>query len=304
MMTQKVHIGTIPEFHKMAGLSQPPDASLSVVKLENILWRPVGEKTAIIRDFYIIAWKKDINTAFKYGQQEMYGKDAFLHFMAPRQLLTIDKSAGEMTNNGWLLLIHRDFLWNTSLAKKIRQYEYFSYEFNQILPLNADEETTITAIFRQIEHEQHQLKASNTKDIIVAQVELLLAYADRYYQTRKSRLNEKHEHSVLAQLERLIDDYFKGDGLLLKGVPTINYLSDRLHISPGHLSRLIQSLTGQTTQYLLHDKLIALAKEKISTTSSSISEIAYQLGFKSPQSFCRLFKVKTNQTPTEFRNAF
>jgi AraC family transcriptional activator of pobA len=302
-MPRKVNIDTILQFHKLAGLSQPPQGLLSVVKLGDLKWKPVNERTTIIRDFYIIAWKKG-DTQFRYGQQDMNFKGGSLHFMAPKQVITIDTPVKEVPNDGWLLLIHRDFLWNTSLAKKIRQYQYFKYEFNQVLPLNTDEQKTIISIFEQIQQEQHLIKGAHTKNVIMAQIELLLAYAERYYQTRHSGLGEKQANNILAELEVQIEEYLQRPDLILSGIPTIKYLSDMVHVSPSYLSRLIQSLTGHSTQHFLHDKLITLAKEKLSTTSFSISEIAYQLGFKTPQSFSRLFRAKTNQTPTDFRDAF
>jgi AraC-like DNA-binding protein len=303
-MARKITIDTITGFCKVAGLPHPSSNALCVVRLENILWKPDSERTSIIRDFYIIALKKDVNTKIRYGQQDMNGIGSFLHFMAPKQVLTIYSAAENVTNNGWLLLIHRDFLWNTSLVKKIKQYDYFNYQFNQVLPLNPAEEAMIGAVFQQIEQEQHQLKINHTKDIVLAHVELLLAYANRCYQERQLNLTKKQGHHILAQLEMLLNHCLQDPELSIKGIPTVKSLSDELHLSPNYLSRLVQSSTGQSTQQFLQDRLITLAQEKISTTSCSISEIAYQLGFKSPQSFSRLFKLKTQQTPTEFRSAF
>jgi AraC-like DNA-binding protein len=303
-MGKKIHIHTIPEFHKLAGLPEPANDFLSVVKLEELKWKQPDEKTTIIRDFYIVAWKKIVNIKFKYGQHEMISVNGSLHFMAPKQVLTIDASNEKVNNKGLLLLIHQSFILGTSLAKKMMQLEYFKYQFNQVLPINYQEEVTIITLLQQIAYEQHQLKASNTKDVIIAQVELLLAYIERYYRKQQSRLTGRQGHHILDQLEKLIDDYLHSPHLISNGIPTIKYLSYELHISPNYLSRLIQSLTGQSTQQLVQEKLITLAKEMMSGTSSSISEVAYQLGFSSPQSFSRLFKAKTNQTPSEFKNAF
>lgn len=303
-MIKKICIDTISEFHKVAGLSKPSNPGISVIRLEDIKWRPTDEKTSIIRDFYVIAWKKDINTGIKYGQQNINDNAGFMHFMAPKQVLTIEFPLSNVTNKGWLLLIHHDFISDTSLAKKMRQHKYFRYDFNRVLPLDPAQETTIISIIRQIEQEQHQLKGNNTNDVILAHVDLLLAYAARYYRLRQAVPAEKQGRSILAQLETLVDDYLQKPDLVSSGIPSVKYLSDSLHISSNHLSRLIHSLTGQSTQQFLHDKVINLAREKVSTTSLSISEIAYGLGFKTPQSFSRLFKARTNQTPKDFRKSF
>lgn len=302
--TPKIYISSITEYHRLAGLPAPSNTLLSVVKFEELDWKPIETATTVVRDFYIVAFKKKVNTTFKYGQQDLSIDGGVLHFMAPKQILTIDAPASEITNSGWQLLIHPDFIWNKSLAKKIRQYEFFGYQFNQVVPLSSGEEETVAEIFKHMEREQHLNASKNTQDILLAHIELLLAYAERFYRERQTGIAENQGHDILVQLDTLMDDYLQSADLVLKGIPSIKYISAELNISPNYLTRLIHNATGQSTQYFVHNKLIALAKEKLSTTAFSVSEIAYQLGFKSPQSFSRLFMAKTAQTPTAFRQSF
>jgi len=302
-MAEKIHIATITAFHALAGLPKPAHHQISIIKLEDVAWKPVKEKITVIRDFYIIAFKK--NSSFEYGQHHMSSAIAFLHFMAPKQILSLEAhdNKNKTSSSGWVLLIHRDFLWDTSLAEKIRQYPYFSYDFKAVLELDEKQETTVLNVFAQMDNEQHQLKGMNTKDILIAQIELLLAYADRFYRGQRPARSSKTD-GFLARLELEIDFYLQDSNLSSNGTPTIAYLSDQLHVSPNHLSRLVKELTGQSTQQLLHDKLISLAKEKLSASSFSVAEIAYQLGFKSPEAFSRLFKLRTTMTPSAFRRYF
>jgi AraC-like DNA-binding protein len=140
-----------------------------------------------------------------------------------------------------------------------------------------------------------------TQNIIISQIETLLNYSDRFYQ-RQFLTRKVSNHKVLENVERIIDDYFNDDNTT--GLPTVQFVADSLNMSPMYLSSLLKSLTGQTTQQHIHEKLIEKAKEKLSTTALTVSEIAFDLGFEHSQSFSKLFKVKTNLSPLEFRSSF
>ena len=142
-----------------------------------------------------------------------------------------------------------------------------------------------------------------SQDIIIAQLELLLNYADRFYH-RQFITRKITNHKILNRLEEMLTAYFNSGALAKQGLPTVQYIAGELNVSPGYLSGLLKTLTGQSTQQHIHDKLIEKAKEKLSTTGLSVSEIAYGLGFEHPQSFSKLFKTKTNLSPLEFRQSF
>jgi AraC family transcriptional regulator, transcriptional activator of pobA len=204
---------------------------------------------------------------------------------------------------GWMLLIHPDFLWNTSLAKIIKQYEYFDYSVNEALFLSAKEEATIVNVVHNIEQEYLSNIDKFSQSIIISQIETLLNYAERFYQ-RQFITRKISNHQILDRLEQLLSDYFNNDKSIKNGLPTVQFVSVKLNVSSNYLSGLLKSLTGQTTQQLIHEKLIEKAKEKLSTTNLSVGEIAYELGFNHPQSFNKLFKSKTNFSPLEFRDSF
>ena len=298
------HIKTISAYHRFNELPKPEHPLISVIKFEDIKRRPGKGPKSIIHDFYSIALKKNFKAKMKYGQQDFDFDEGVMHFMSPKQLLSFETtSEEEFKHSGWLLLIHPDFLWNTPLSKKIKGYEYFSYSVNEALHLSEKEEAMVTGIIQNVAGEYHANIDNLSQDVIIAQIELLLTYSERFYQ-RQFITRKIANHKILSQLEDLLTAYFNSDNLAIKGTPTVQFIAEVLHISPNYLSRLLKVLTGQSTQQFIHDKLIDLAKEKLSTTDLSVNEIAYELGFEHPQSFSKLFKSKTNLSPLEFRQSF
>jgi len=245
------------------------------------------------------------NAKFKYGQQASDFDEGVLFFMSPGQVFGMDIEKGNILHRpeGWIILIHPDFLWNTPLAKTIKQYEYFNYSVYEALYLSDKEETMLTAIANQIEQEYNANIDRFSQDVIIAQLELLLTYSERFYQ-RQFITRKIANHEILTRLEDYLSSYFNSGVLAKQGLPSVTHIAEALNISPGYLSGLLKSLTGQSTQQHLHNKLIELAKEKLSTTNLSISEIAYELGFEHLQSFSKLFKTKTSLSPMEFRHSF
>lgn len=301
---QPYRIKTITEYHRLTGLPKPEHPLISVINIESLRPQGIQEPISLIFDFYCISLKRDLNTHIKYGQQTCDFDEGVLFCMAPGQIwgVEFDKDSTK-TPSGWMILIHPDFLWNTPLAKTIKQYEYFSYSANEALYLSDKEESMITGIAKYIEQEYHSNIDKFTQNVIIAQLEVILTYADRFYQ-RQFITRKVINHEILARLEDMLSAYFKSGALATRGLPTVTFIAQSLNISPGYLSGLLKTLTGQSTQQHLHDKLIELAKEKLSTTNLTVSEIAYQLGFEHLQSFSKLFKTKTNVSPLAFRNSF
>jgi AraC family transcriptional activator of pobA len=296
---------TITEYHRAAGLPKPAHPLISLVHMED-LNRPLAETSfSLTYDFYSISLKRMKNGKFKYGQQASDFDEGVLFFMSPGQVFGMDIEKGSVVNRpeGWIILIHPDFLWNTQLAKSIKQYEFFNYSVYEALYLSDKEETMLTNIAQNIEQEYHANIDRFSQSVIIAQLELLLTYSERFYQ-RQFITRKVASHELLTRLEDLLSSYFNSGALAQKGLPSVTYIAENLNISPGYLSGMLKSLTGQNTQQHLHNKLIDLAKEKLSTTNLSVSEIAYELGFEHLQSFSKLFKTKTNISPMEFRHSF
>jgi len=225
-----------------------------------------------------------------------------MFFIAPNQVFGIEKIEEIATSkSGWTLMIHPDFLWNTSLAVAVKQYEFFDYAVNEALFLSEKEETTLNAIVKNIEQEYKGNMDKLSQGIIISQIETLLNYSDRFYQ-RQFLTRKATNHEILTNVEQVIANYFNNESN--SGLPTVQYIAHSLNLSPMYLSNLLKSLTGLTTQQHIHEKLIERAKEKLSTTDLTVSEIAFQLGFEHSQSFSKLFKIKTNISPLEFRSSF
>lgn len=294
---------TITEFHQSRGWPKPEHPLVSVIELSEV--QPAsGHEVSLVKDFYSIALKRHPNVRIKYGQQEYDFNEGIMFFMAPGQVLRIEvDNDAPVAQSGWMLLVHPDFLWNTPLAKRIKQYEYFDYSINEALFLSEKEETIIVGIMQNIQQEYHSTIDQFSQSVIIAQLELLLTYADRFYH-RQFITRKIANHRILDRLESLLADYFNSDELVTKGLPTVQFVSDALNVSPNYLSAMLNVLTGQSTQQHIHDKLIEKAKEKLSTTNLSVGEIAYALGFEHSQSFSKLFRNKTNLSPLEFRQSF
>ncbi|MBE7169053.1 MAG: helix-turn-helix transcriptional regulator [Williamsia sp.] len=301
-----MHIKTISEFHRFAHLPPPQHPLMSVIDVGTTVAQPHhNEPLNLVLDFYSIAVKRMHNVKVKYGQQPFDFNEGVMSFMAPRQVfsMAVDNKEEEIKKSGWAIYIHPDFIWNTALAKTIRHYDFWDYSLHEALFLSAKEEATVVNIIQTIRQECDAGIDRFTKQIIVSQIEGLLGYGDRFYH-RQFITREKANHQVLEQMETLLDDYFSSDAVAQRGLPTVQYLADSLHLSPKYLSSLLQTLTGQNTQQHIHDKLIEKAKEKLSTTTLTVSEIAYELGFEYLQSFSKLFKAKTNLSPLAFRATF
>ncbi|WP_294215370.1 helix-turn-helix transcriptional regulator [uncultured Chryseobacterium sp.] len=296
-------IKSISEFHRLRGLPKPEHPLISIVDYSAIK-RPsdIGEVNLVL-DFYMISQKSGIGGKMYYGQQEFDFDEGVMAFIEPNQVFRIQSDPASTEKRwGWMLLIHPDFLWNTPLAKNIRQYDYFDYSVNEALFLSEKEQNTLNGIIENIRQEYHTNMDRFSKQIIISQIESLLNYSERFY-NRQFITREKANHDILGRLEKLLADYFDDD-LAIKGLPTVQYIADTLHVSPKYLSSLLKLLTGQSTQQHIHDRLISKAKEKLSTTNLSVSEIAYDLGFEHSQSFSKLFKTKTQMSPLEFRASF
>lgn len=295
---------TITEFHRSRGLPPPEHPLISVVDYKEVQ-RPadIGEVNWMF-DFYQVSLKRGINGKVKYGQQEYDFDEGLMFFIAPNQVFRINADAGPAAEqSGWMLLIHPDFLWKTSLAKTIKQYDFFDYSVNEALFLSQKEEQTIYSIIANIQQEYHANIDRFSQKIIVAHLETLLNYSERFYE-RQFITRKISNHALLTRLEELLNDYFADENMIAKGLPTVPLFAQALNVSPNYLSRLLKTLTGQSTQQLIQDKLIEKAKEKLSATELSVSEIAYELGFEHPQSFTKLFKSKTKLSPLAFRAGF
>jgi AraC family transcriptional regulator, transcriptional activator of pobA len=290
---------SLNDAHRVFGLPAPKHPLISLI---NGAHGQVGLPQAHVLSFYKISSKPKLSGKLLYGQSQYDFDEGGLLFAAPGQIIGRNENESGVCSQH-TLLIHPDFFLGYPLAKGIKQYGFFSYSINEALHLSEEEKETIQSIFRMIETELNSRIDDLSQNVIMAQIELLLNYADRFYK-RQFITRKPVSNTLLQQLEQLLNNYFNQETALSNGIPTVQYLAGQLNLTPSYLSDMLRSLTGQNAQQHIHHALIEKAKEKLSTTSLSVSEIAYALGFEHSQSFSKLFKLKTNLSPLEFRQAF
>lgn len=294
---------SLAEVHRAFGLPKPLHPLITLIDNSANQVEVNRPPYSHVLTFYKISYKEKLGGKVKYGQDYYDFEEGGLLFASPNQVIGgADDNVNEECSL-YTLLIDPDFFLTYPLAKKIKRYGFFSYATNEALHLSEQEKATIISIFKIIEDELNSRIDDFSQDVIISQIELLLNYANRFYKrqfiTRKAVSND-----LLIKLEETLDEYFSYEKSLTNGIPTVQYLSENLNISPSYLSDMLRSLTGQNAQQHIHDKVIEMAKEKLSATRLSVSEIAYGLGFEHPQSFSKLFKTKTNFSPLEFRQSF
>ncbi|MCX2495596.1 helix-turn-helix transcriptional regulator [Pedobacter sp. PF22-3] len=291
-------INSISEFHRLLSLPEPRHPLVSVINLAESIFLEDEIWKGFVNRFYCVALKREAKGKIRYGQQHYDYDKGVLSFTAPNQVQQLDLQNMEC-GSGYLLIFHPDFLLQHPLANSIHQYGFFDYAVNEALHLSAAEEDDLISILHKIDKEcQHIDK--HTQEIILTQIESLLKYSNRFYE-RQFLTRKNNNLALLTRFEQLIDDYFNSD---VNSLLTVNYIAGQMNLSPNYLSDLLRIHTGQNTKQHIHEKLIARAKEKLSTTNLSVSEIAYALGFEHAQSFSTLFKKKTSLSPLEFRQAF
>ncbi|WP_353718808.1 helix-turn-helix domain-containing protein [Dyadobacter sp. 676] len=297
-------IKSISEYHHIMGLPKPGHPMISIISFETIKRLPAGGPIKLVLPFYSIGLKRNFNARMKYGQQEYDFDEGILTCMAPGQVLQIETETDQLLNHsGWLLLVHPDFLWSSPMASKIRQYTYFSYAVHEALFLSKKEELTLIAIFKNIAREYQGGVDAFTQDLIVAQLDILLIYINRYY-ARQFATRKIANHRLLEKAEELLARYLDSGQLAETGLPTVQIIAEHLSVSPGYLSAVLKTVTGKSTQQHIQEKLLEKAKEKLSATSLSMAEIAYELGFSHSQSFSKFFRSQTQLSPTAFRQSF
>jgi len=293
-------IKSISQFHKLISLPEPRHPLVSVINLAECVFQDDDIWKGFVNSFYCVALKREATGKIRYGQQHYDYDKGVLSFTAPNQVQYLDVGNIEC-GSGYLLIFHPDFLMAHPLAANISSYNFFSYAVNEALHLSAEEEHDLLTILDRIDRECRHID-KYTQEIILSQIELLLNYSNRFYE-RQFITRKNHNNQLLVKFEQLIDEYFDNNTTNPE-LLTVQRMAELMNLSPNYLSDLLRMHTGQNTQQHIHQKLIDKAKEKLSTTNLSVSEIAYALGFEHAQSFSTLFKKKTNLSPLEFRKAF
>ena len=295
---QPIVFKTISELFRGMGMAKPLHPLISVVNYDvtNIILKNAGRSFLI--DFYKISFKKDFKGQVRYGQGYYDFEEGGLAFLAPNQMVTM--TGDESSYEGYTLYFHADLIRNYPLGKNIDQYGFFAYAVNEALFISEKEKKVIAGLFESIATELDNNTDAFSQDVLVSQIELLLNHSNRFY-NRQFLTRKAVHHDLISQMDTYLANRFadqKG------GIPTVFEVADHIRVSPRYLTDLLKSLTGQSTQQHIHDRLIEKTKAMLSTTTLTIAEIAYQMGFEHPQSFNKLFKRYTNLSPNNFRKSF
>jgi AraC family transcriptional activator of pobA len=294
-------IKSISEFHRLLSLPSPKHPLVSVINLAESIFLDDEVWKGFVNRFYCVALKREATGKIKYGQQHYDYDKGVLSFTAPNQVQSLDVQHMEC-GSGYLLIFHPDFLLKHRLAGCMNNYGFFSYAVNEALHLSAEEEDDLITILKKIDKECAPID-KHTQEIILSQIELLLNYSNRFYE-RQFITRKNNNYELLAKFEQLVEQYFDNNNTAQHGLLTVQYIAAQMNLSPNYLSDLLRIHTGQNTQQHIHEKLIEKAKEKLSATSLTVSEIAFAMGFEHAQSFSTLFRKKTQMSPLKFRQIF
>jgi AraC family transcriptional regulator, transcriptional activator of pobA len=270
---------------------------VSVVDFSKMKLIPEGK---VNYGFYCVFLKEAVCGDLKYGCKYYDYQEGTLVFIGPGQVVGIGNKPGSPLPKGWGLLFHPDLIRGTSLGLNIKKYTFFSYEANEALHVSEKERQTVMDCFEKVSNELRQSIDKHSKTLIANNIELLLNYCMRFYDRQFITRSDANK-DILAKFEQLLDNYFQSEKVDTLGLPKVRYCADQLHLSPNYFGDLIKKETGKSAQDNIQLKVMNIAKERIFDKSKTLSEIAYELGFKHPQHFSRMFKNETGQTPNEYR---
>lgn len=244
---------------------------------------------------------KDVKCGdLKYGRATYDYQEGTLVFVSPGQVLDVENKTDLYQPMGHALVFHPDLIRGTALAKGIGEYSFFSYHTNEALHLSAKERELVLDCFSKINIELQHSVDKHSKKLIASNIELFLNYCERFYD-RQFVTRENVNKGILERFEALLNGYFSSDKPTEIGLPSVAYCADELHLSANYFGDLIKKETGKSAQEYIQNKIIDAAKNKIFDSEKSINEIAFELGFKYPQHFTRLFKNRVGYTPNEYR---
>lgn len=249
---------------------------------------------------YALYLKLEKACDIKYGRQTYDYQEGTIVCFAPGQTAETNPTTDKVQVNAHGILFHPDLLRETSLGKNIKKYTFFSYEVNEALHLSEEERSIVMDCLKIIRMELEHGVDKHSKTLLVNHIELLLNYCMRFYE-RQFITRGKTNRDVLTRFENLLDEYFESTLAEQDGLPTVKYFADKLCLSSNYFGDMFKKETGKSPQEYIQEKVIELAKERISGTADTVSQIAYSLGFQYPQHFCRLFKKRVGYTPSEYR---
>jgi len=295
-MEEIVRLETVSSYNNLRGV-ETLHPLVTVLDLSKA--KPMPAKTF---NFGLYAvYLKELNCGeLKYGRGHYDYQEGTLVFIAPGQVIGVQKGVKTFEPKGWGLLFHPDLLKGTSLGKHIHDYSFFSYDVNEALHVSDKERQIIVDCFSKIEYEVQHAIDKHSKTLIASNIELFLNYCSRFYD-RQFITRDNANKGILEKFEDLLNDYFSSERPASLGLPSVAYCAEALNLSPNYFGDLIKKETGKSAQEYVQTKIIDVAKERIFDLDKSLGQVAYELGFKYPQHFTRLFKQKVGISPNAYR---
>ncbi|CAN1529002.1 HpaA, 4-hydroxyphenylacetate catabolism regulatory protein HpaA [Spirosomataceae bacterium] len=301
-MDKIINVNSVSEFNA-ANNHKTLHSLVTVLDYSKANPRDWGEVDTIRFNYglYSVILKDVVCGDLRYGRHHYDYQAGTLVFYAPGQFVSFDNPRVVYQPMGFGLLFHPDFLIGTHLGKAIHQYKFFNYQTNEALHLSDDERTMILDIFAKIEFELKQPIDKHSKKLIASNIELFLDYCQRFYDRQFVTRDNAHQ-GILEKFEALLNDYFHSEKPQTTGLPSVAYFAEELNLSSNYFGDLMKKETGQSAKDYILFKTISIAKEKVFEDGKTVNEIAYELGFKYPQHFTRLFKDKVGYSPSQFKN--
>lgn len=301
-MPDILNIQSITQFHQIMGYPKPVHPLISLVDLSKATLKTAAHDRVSCSLYTISMKTKYTSSPILYGQKYFDFQEGVLLGMAPGQVFSTEENIEKGDMEGWALCVHPDLIQGYSLQNVISKFGFFDYSTAEALHLSEKEKETLNDIASKIREESEQNIDDYSNDVLVSNLELLLNYIRRFY-SRQFKTRKSANSDLLSSFERLLKDYVNSEELKAYGLPSVGYFSDKLNLSSSYFGDLIKKETGMSAQDHLHTELISRAKKLLLNSSSSISQIAYELGFEHAPYFSRLFKKKTGVTPGEFRTS-
>ena len=300
-MADIYRIKSISEVHQMFGLDKPKHPLITIIRKWPQIDFDFGN-VKLTSELYLLSMKgKMKGTTFQYGKNSYDFDDGTLVFLAPNQVASFADPIEELDDSGWTILFHPDLIRKSELGKAIRNYSFFNYETNEALHLSDKEKQSLFELVKKIDLELNQNIDKHSQEIIIQNLESILKYSNRYYDRQfytRTNLNK----DFVSKFEQYLQSYFSSSDLSEMGIPSVKQCGEAMNMSGSYLSDLLKIETGSSAKDHIHSYLIEKAKTTLLNSNSTISEIAFGLGFEYPQHFSKLFKGKVGFSPSEYRN--
>ena len=299
-MAEFFRLKSISELHQLFALEKPTHPLISIIKE----WPQTDfdfSKTKMVSDLYVLGMKGNVGT-FKYGRNSYDYEEGTLVFMSPNQVASFENHDAELDYNGWSIFFHPDLIRKSNLDKEIKEYSFFDYGLNEALHVSDKEKRMLADFVQRIETELQQNIDKHSQELILVNLDSILKYCLRYYDRQfytRTNLNK----DLIDRFEKLLELHFSSDDLKSKGLPTVTQCGEALHMSGSYLSDLLRLETGRSAKDHIHSFIIEKAKTLLLSSNNTVCEVAYDLGFEYPQHFSKLFKSKTGNSPSEYRNS-